>query len=192
MKYSKLHTGERQGRTPKQERPRWTQRLAKLTTSLALATSLALSPMAEGIARAENPKEVQTEETHRVIGTRAELTNGTPISNVYILSRQARQLPVVEVQGPARLSIRFYPALNRSRFDESPEISRPITYTISEVDGETTNHVYPGVFRLPNPPFTSPSIPESAGLVIASPATITIPLETNSRYRISVTSPTAA
>jgi hypothetical protein len=186
MKYSNIHTGERAGRKPPCEKPSWTRRIAKIATSVALATSLSFSPMAEGIARAENPsKEVQTEPTHRVIGTTGELTDGTNTPTVYVLSRQARQLPVVEVDGPARLTIRFYPTLNRSRFDESPEISRPISYTIAEVGGETIPHDYPGVFRISN--FTSPNIAGS-DLVIGTPVEITITLLSGS-YRVGVTAP---
>jgi hypothetical protein len=144
-----------------------------------------LSPLAEREARAEGVTETD-KNGHRILGTKVELTDGKTSPEVHILVRQQNLLPVVEVEGPANLTVRFYPALNKNRFEGGNEVSMPIQYTIAEVGGEAPiTNSYPGVFT--ESEFKSPNL-SGSGLVVGTPAEFTVKVRKGT-FRFSVTQP---
>jgi hypothetical protein len=104
-------------------------------------------------------KEAAEESILTVNGETTTLTGEEGSRDVYVVSRQLDHHPVAEVEGPATLTIRFYPAVLREWFgEEGQEVSRTIRYRMENGE-EGREQVFSGETALSR--YTSPDIPES-------------------------------
>ncbi|MCI0503863.1 hypothetical protein L0Y65_04075 [Candidatus Micrarchaeota archaeon] len=86
---------------------------------------------------------------HRVRGETTALTDGSTTRNAYIVIRDSPAPSSIEVEGPARLTVRFYTVIDRSRFaTPTDEVPRSITYSVGPTGGAATSASYEGSARM--------------------------------------------
>ncbi len=152
--------------------------------------ALFAAPLVESTAGAQPAsKEAASQPAtlHRVRGKKGQITDGTNSPEVYIVSREANVLPVVEVEGPSTLTVRVYPAVSRDWFgQENKEVPRPVIYKLGPSDGDAKEQVFPGNTR--RSPFISTDIDAQSSLAIGTPIEMSIQIPSG-MHKFSVVSP---
>jgi len=107
--------------------------------------------------------------------------------NVYSVSSQRGFAPRISVEGPCRLTVRFYPAVLGERFPSpESEFARQISYTLGPQGGQQAAGSFSGVTR--SSQYTSADIASNSGLVVGSPIETTIQVPAG-RNVLTVTAP---
>jgi hypothetical protein len=115
------------------------------------------APKAEGIAHAEQITDVERDFRFSVSGETTMMREGEESRQLNIVSRQLDHYPEVEIEGPATLTVTFYPAVLREWFgEEDQQVSRTIRYRMAN-GGEGREQVFSGDVSLSDA--TSPDIP---------------------------------
>jgi hypothetical protein len=99
-------------------------------------------------------------------GRAAQVADTAGAHNVYVVSSQRGFAPNVTVEGPCRITVRFYPAVLSERFPTpESEYSRQVDYTLGPRGGTAVTGSFSGMTR--SSQFTSAEI--AGGLVVGSP-----------------------
>ncbi|MFH0884179.1 MAG: hypothetical protein V1861_00530 [Candidatus Micrarchaeota archaeon] len=159
------------------------------------------SPLMEGTARAQTPSPEQAQppsaqavqpnaeqapaQRYTADGRAAQVSDAQGAHNVYVVSSQSGFTPNVTVEGPCRLTVRFYPAVLRERFPTpESEYARQVDYTLGPSGGQRRPGSFSGTTR--SSQYTSTEI--GGGLVVGSPLEHTIEVPSG-RNILTVTSP---
>ncbi|MEW6748193.1 MAG: hypothetical protein AB1295_00590 [Candidatus Micrarchaeota archaeon] len=113
----------------------------------ALAASMAFGmPLAERTARADPPaaRPATAKKLYTVKGISTTISDGAKSHDVYILAKNLK--PLIEVEGPARLTLEVFPVLNKERFDNGVKsLQRGIVCSSGPAGGaQTTSHYFGG------------------------------------------------
>jgi hypothetical protein len=138
----------------------------------------------------DSAKPAEAEKTepakYTVGGKQITIKDGEESREVYILARQTGLVPTVEVNGPATLEVRFYPAVLKDRFtEENPEYARTIQYSVGPAGSQLKITKHEGKTRLSG--FTHPTEIQDP-LVIGTPIAFTLKVGPG-RQQFSVVSP---
>lgn len=127
--------------------------LTRKIAGYAASALLAFSPMLAGPAGAQTPPATQampppTQPEHPNYiesGTRLRITDGKSSPLVNVVNRKNDLVPSIRLTGPAKLSVRFYPAISLKRF-ENGETGVPISvaYSVAPEEGKPKNETYEG------------------------------------------------
>jgi len=110
---------------------------------------------------------------HRVRGETTSLTDGSTSISAYIVIRGSQTPSTIEVEGPARVTLLFYPVVSRDRFTApDAQVQRSIGYSLGPATGGApTASTYDGSTRMSA--FTNRDVDQSA-LAIGTPIEMTI------------------
>ncbi|MEW6035449.1 MAG: hypothetical protein AB1529_02450 [Candidatus Micrarchaeota archaeon] len=164
--------------------------IGRAASKYALAGAILLgAPLLDNVARAQEPEVHATTQAaqpvHSVSGERTSITDGSATRDVYLKAGDVN-VPTLTIEGPARFTVRFYPAVRRDRFPEgTTEVSRPIEYSLGPAGGEQTPSTAPGTTRISG--FTHREIDQTT-LAIGTPIEITLSVPAG-RHTFSVTAP---
>jgi len=153
----------------------------------AASLFIALSPMLERHAKAESqPATQQKHADYMVSGTGLRISDGKDSPWVYAISRQSSLAPSIKLAGPAKLSVRYYPAVSLKRFEGGDsEIPWPVNYSLAKEDGKPEELTHEGKTGASN--FRSAEIDQTA-LAIGTPISITVTIPAG-RHTFSLLSP---
>ena len=170
---------------------------AVLALSVPLLESTALAQGSEQQSLPQVPKEAPANPgpqplaspvpTFQVSGSGVKLTEGKYTRRTFVVAKQANEFPVVELEGPSTLTIRFYPIIKAERFTATDtDVSWQIEYALSDGAGATTSQSFNGTTRRSN--FTTSDVELDKAFVIGTPITLTIQVP-KGYHRFSVLEP---
>jgi|GEM_PF-4117063 len=129
-------------------------RIARKAAGYAASALLAFSPMLAGPARAQTPPATQvmpppTQPEHPNYiesGTRLRISDGKISPLVNVVNRKNDLVPSIGLNGPAKLSVRFYPAISLKRFENGEtEVPISVAYSVAPEEGKPKNETYEGI-----------------------------------------------
>jgi len=104
---------------------------------------------------------------HRVRGETTTLTDGSTSISAYLVLRGSPTPSSIEVEGPAKVSVRFYPVVSRERFaTPQVDVQRTISYSLGPSGGAAVSSTYDGNTRMSA--FTNRDV-DQATLAIGTP-----------------------
>ena len=152
----------------------------------------ALSPLSEGTAFAQTPQVQETAQRTvqpTVRGQEAQLTDGSSTRQVRVVFRQGNLAPEVEVEGPARVNLRFYPVTSADWFNEQTTTHpRNIEYSVGAAGAEGTSQSFAGSTSASSFTSNSGQLVVQAPLGIGTPIDFTVSVQAG-RQVISVRAP---
>ncbi len=168
---------------------------ASKALAAAVSTFIVFAPMLEKAAMAQ-PQSAQTDPPkaeHTVRGNELTITAGEKSIKVYTkyFIGESDQIgdPVLEVEGPARFTVRFYPVVKRDQFSEGKETyERDLLYSFGEA-GESEGVEQTTKMETRISPYTaSGDYVDTLNFVIGTPVEITKEVG-EGKHRFSVLSP---
>ncbi|HSB47596.1 MAG TPA: hypothetical protein VLD37_06290 [Candidatus Bilamarchaeum sp.] len=153
MNYSnKPREGERMG---------WAR---KAMATCALSGFLALSPLAERDAHAQEVPRTVTPQTQCTSG---QVTDGSNAHNGCLVIRQSSLSAQITVEGPARVNLRFYPVVDPTWFNEqTTTYARNIEYTVGASGAQATPQTFNGSTSMSQATSSSVQAPMAVGTPI--------------------------
>lgn len=119
------------------------------------------SPQVQPVAAAPAVAPSAARPEYRVRGETTSLTDGSTSRSTYIVIRGSPTPSVIEVEGPARLTVRFYPVVDRTRFaTPQDEVERTISYSLGPAGGTAEPLTHTGTTGMTD--FTNPDVDQNA------------------------------